>query len=47
MESLKCAIQLWYFYLNKIQHLARLKVLTQQIYPDLDRFRLVTLKIHN
>jgi hypothetical protein len=25
MESLKSELQLWYFYLNKIQHLARSK----------------------
>jgi hypothetical protein len=47
MENLKSELQLWYFHHNMIQHLARLKQLIQQLCPDLDRFRLVTLKIHN
>lgn len=46
-ESLRTALQLWYYYLKVIRHLARSNSAKRQLCPDLDRIRLLTSKIHN
>jgi hypothetical protein len=47
LESIRNSLQLWYCHLKVIRHLTRLNSDKRQLCPDLDRFRLVTLKIHN
>jgi hypothetical protein len=47
LESLRITLQFWYCYLNLIRHLTRLNSDKRLLCLDLDRFRLVTSKIHN
>ena len=42
LESLRNAIQPWYYHLNVIGHLTRLNSDKRQLCSDLDRFRLAT-----
>jgi hypothetical protein len=46
LESIRNTLQLWYFYLNMIQHLARSNCAKITALSRLDRFRPFVSKIH-